>query len=562
MLRSKVDGRITDELVRLTNGVDVLITPNSFRAVRGRTIAVAIFDEVAYWRSTESAVPDQEIYTAVEGGMLSIPTAMMIGISSPYKRSGLPYQKWAQHYGKNDDDVLVIRAPSRTLNPTLPQRIIDRRLAEDPEAGSAEYLAEWRDDISGFLDEALVQSCIDTGITIRPPKPEVDYSLALDQSGGRGDAAAAAVGHVEDGQIIIDCLYHRASPFQPSEMLAELGELAKRYRVTRVRIDKYGEPLITDGLDKVGLLSEVWEKNQSDVYLQSVQHFANGSVRLTDDRQLVFQLTSLQRRTAASGKSSVTHPVGQHDDLAAAVCSLVAMLGERARPTLIDARRASEDAVELDGRLNPIAVLGTLWIALDGRYGWVIVASCDPKLRVLVDPSVGELVVMDYGEGSWSWGVLDELAERMDDCAEEVGKLNTAWAQRYGVSAVVVCQDEVQSPTTMAMSRAFSSRVGRWDAERRRVGSDPIDGSWIADLTGTLLRVSTFVGSGRVRQTPAVKAKSGPSSIFRLLALKAGERAEDNPLTMAQLVSYAQLTSVAEAPGMAMPRGVARVGFV
>ncbi len=45
--------RQTDDTLELRNGVEILIATNSLRAPRGRTVAVAIFDEVAYWRSSE-----------------------------------------------------------------------------------------------------------------------------------------------------------------------------------------------------------------------------------------------------------------------------------------------------------------------------------------------------------------------------------------------------------------------------------------------------------------------------------------------------------------------------
>ncbi len=57
---------------------------------------------------------------------------MLIRISSPYRKAGLLYEKWRDHYGKNSDDVLVIRAPSKLLNPTLPQHVIDRAFEDDP----------------------------------------------------------------------------------------------------------------------------------------------------------------------------------------------------------------------------------------------------------------------------------------------------------------------------------------------------------------------------------------------------------------------------------------------
>jgi phage terminase large subunit-like protein len=119
--------RETDELLELRNNVDVVIASNNLRAPRGRAIAVAIMDEVAYWRGADSASPDTETFAAIEPATLTIPNALIIGISSPYRRSGLLFQKWSKHYGKPCDDVLVVRGTSKMFNPTLPDTVIEAR---------------------------------------------------------------------------------------------------------------------------------------------------------------------------------------------------------------------------------------------------------------------------------------------------------------------------------------------------------------------------------------------------------------------------------------------------
>ena len=47
--------RITDESIELSNNVDIEVHTNSYRGVRGRSLLCAIFDEVAFWRSEDSA---------------------------------------------------------------------------------------------------------------------------------------------------------------------------------------------------------------------------------------------------------------------------------------------------------------------------------------------------------------------------------------------------------------------------------------------------------------------------------------------------------------------------
>jgi len=75
---------------------------SNFRNVRGRSIACVVMDEVAFWRSETTASPDTETYAALVPSLATIPGAMLIGISTPYRRSGLLYAKWRDHFGQDD----------------------------------------------------------------------------------------------------------------------------------------------------------------------------------------------------------------------------------------------------------------------------------------------------------------------------------------------------------------------------------------------------------------------------------------------------------------------------
>jgi hypothetical protein len=127
----------TEDGLELTNSVEIVVATNSYRSVRGRTVACAIFDEAAFWRDEDSANPDVETYSAVMPAMVTLPGAILVIITTAYRRAGLAFQKWAGHFGKDDDDVLVVYGPSTAFNPSLPQHIIDAALARDPEAAAA-----------------------------------------------------------------------------------------------------------------------------------------------------------------------------------------------------------------------------------------------------------------------------------------------------------------------------------------------------------------------------------------------------------------------------------------
>jgi hypothetical protein len=82
--------------------------------------------------------------------MATLPGSTLIGISSPSRKSGLLYTKYKKHYGQDDDDLLVIQAPSLALNPMLDRAILDKAMEDDPAAVRAEWQGLFRDDVSGL----------------------------------------------------------------------------------------------------------------------------------------------------------------------------------------------------------------------------------------------------------------------------------------------------------------------------------------------------------------------------------------------------------------------------
>src|SRR5207244_3503880 len=105
----------TAEAIELTNRVIVEVHTASFRSVRGYTLLAVICDEIAFWRSDESANPDTEIIAAVRPGLATIPNSLLLCISSPYARRGALWQAYDKHFGK-DSPVVVWQATTREMN--------------------------------------------------------------------------------------------------------------------------------------------------------------------------------------------------------------------------------------------------------------------------------------------------------------------------------------------------------------------------------------------------------------------------------------------------------------
>jgi phage terminase large subunit-like protein len=116
LLAAMVIGRTANGLL-LDNNAEIVISTNSFRAVRGRRLLAVVADEIAFWKDENSATPDIEFYRAVKPGLMRQPGSMFLGISSPYRKAGLLWEKYKQYFRVDDDDVLVIQASSLQMNP-------------------------------------------------------------------------------------------------------------------------------------------------------------------------------------------------------------------------------------------------------------------------------------------------------------------------------------------------------------------------------------------------------------------------------------------------------------
>jgi hypothetical protein len=309
--------RETDDGLLLNNGVEIVVATNSFRSVRGRTIVAAVFDECAFWRSEEFANPDVATYNAVLPGLVTLPGSMLIGISSPYRRAGLLFDRWRRAYGKDDDDVLVVKGPSTAFNPLIPQSIIDDALAADPEAAAAEWLAEWRSDLADFVARDVVEGVVVSGRHELPPASGTAYLAFTDPSGGSSDSMTLAIAHREKNRVgVLDAVREVRPPFSPEAVVGEFAELLKTYRIAQVTGDHYAGEFPRELFRKQGVTYETSDRNKSAIYLDSLSFLNSGKVELLDNQRLINQLCQLERRTARGGRDSIDHPPGAHDDIA------------------------------------------------------------------------------------------------------------------------------------------------------------------------------------------------------------------------------------------------------
>lgn len=462
--------RETEETLELSNGVEVIISTNSYRAVRGRAVVCAILDEVGLWRNEESATPDVETYNALAPGLETLPNSMLIGISTPYKRAGLLYEKWQQSYGKDDPDVLVIKGTTRQFNENIRQNVIDSAMARDPDAASAEWLAEWRNDLSDFLDRELVESAVEHGRTVRPFDPQRQYVAFADVGGGRGDSFTAAIAHAEGDRLLLDALYERRSPYNPSDVVAEVADLLRSYRLGNITGDKYAAEWVVDGFEKAGIRYDGTPQDRSALYLNTLPLFTSGRLRLLDNPRLVHQFCSLQRRTTRLGRDRVDHPVGAHDDLCNAAAGALVLAADASAPALM----STSDLLVRD---EPVAIPRLTDILLSvtcpGTNGTAATVYFSQNNYVSVPLVILDFEVAQMGALTFQ-RAQDRLFELAKACMPRLGALvyGAPGIEAYGraIGGIEVIEPEyLADPARLAMSASIHVGLGRVKLSERAV---------------------------------------------------------------------------------------------
>ena len=328
------------------------IATASFRSTRGYSYAAVLADEVAFWRSDETSLnPDVEILRALRPGLASIPGAMLLIASSPYAKRGELYAAYRRHYGKDDARVLVWKASTAEMNPSIDKRIIEEAYESDPESAKAEYGGDFRTDLADYIPRETVDAVTMQDRHELPPEPGVAYSAFVDPSGGVSDSLTLAIGHLDRNAVcILDALLECRPPFDPEAAVIQCATLLRRYGMTMITGDKYAGEWPRARFAEHGIEFEQSARPKSDLYHDLLPLLNARRIELLDHPRLSAQLAGLERRTARSGKDSIDHAPGGHDDLANAVAgALVGIDLDRRQPLV-----ALADVFAADGRAPPL----------------------------------------------------------------------------------------------------------------------------------------------------------------------------------------------------------------
>ena len=294
------------------------------------TIAAAICDEIAFWRSEDSANPDIEILNGLRPGMTTMQGAMLLCISSPHSRRGALWESYHRHFGQDADPVLVWQGDTASMNPSVDPQIIADAYRDDEAVAAAEYGGEFRRDIETFVSREAIEAVVVPGRYELPPVSEIRYRAFVDPSGGTAASMTLAVGHREDGRIVLDALRESKLPFSPEQVVREYSSMMDRYRIRAVTGDRYGGDWPREQFRNNGIRYDVSDLVKTDLYHELLPSINSARIELLDHPRMVGQRLGLERRTARGGRDSIDHGPQGHDDLANVVAG-VHYLAEKKR---------------------------------------------------------------------------------------------------------------------------------------------------------------------------------------------------------------------------------------
>jgi hypothetical protein len=153
----------------------------------------------------------------------------------------------------------------------------------------------------------------------RPPVSGIRYVGHLDPSGGAVDSMTCAIAHLDGERAVLDVVREVKAPFRPDQVTAEFSALFKQYRVREVRSDRYGAEWVTEAFRKHDLTVKPSEFTSSELFLELLPLINSRQVVLLDTDRVTSQLVNLERRSGRSGRDSIGHPPGLHDDVAVSV---------------------------------------------------------------------------------------------------------------------------------------------------------------------------------------------------------------------------------------------------
>jgi hypothetical protein len=331
--------RATKDEIELTNGITIACYACTFDGVRGHTIVAAVCDELGFWADAETAAnPAEEVIAALLPGMATVRNSKLIKISTPYRKEGILWREFQQRAELN---FPVWQLSSQELNPSFSPSILDRERRRSEEKFRREFLAEFTDTLTGWIDAEILEAAIVRGRMAWPPVRDGFYVAAVDPATRHDDFALAILHRQPDGCIVVDRMAKwtgtKAVPLVPRVVLGEIKGILGQYGLNAAIGDQHCFDVIQQEFLELGIYYDIRNfgaQTRAEIFGNLKHLLFQRRIQLLDDPELLRQLRHLHEEKTARGQIDVRAIGGVHDDLAVAVAlAATELVKQPTRPT-------------------------------------------------------------------------------------------------------------------------------------------------------------------------------------------------------------------------------------
>ena len=322
--------------VTLSNGAIFKAVPNTAKGVRGYSVALAIFDEAAHYRTGYGEQTGEQLYQAIAPSIAQFGNnGRLLMISTPWTKQGIFYDNYQKGVSGEYPEIHIANFPTWEVNPTITQEFLASAKKRDPIMFEVEYGANFSVDFAAFLDIDKIREAVVLDNCLPPNRSYKNkYLLALDPALS-GDAFTAAIAHQEGNRLIIDQLHEFLPTFiQGSKKVVDISQVEAwimrqhaNYGFRSVVLDQCQSASTIQRLSSQlgSRISElVWtHKSKIIAYGQLKELFNLNQISLFPHDKAISQLSNLQVHYTKSGSWTVSGGSGiQVDDY----CSVLAAL--------------------------------------------------------------------------------------------------------------------------------------------------------------------------------------------------------------------------------------------
>ncbi len=354
--------------------VSIHVAPCSAKGLRGHNNIAVALDEMAHFFEDEKSKGlitggdknDRSIYNAVTPSIARFKSkednvfhGKIICISSPSIKSGKFYEEYERAFRSDNNDLLMVQAPTWEIDPNLSTDYLKNKFSENPIVFASEHGAIFDDRLKGWIeDPEVVRQCIVPGLRLKDRTSDRTPHFAGIDIGLKKDGSAICITHhVQEllngaPETLIEVDFYQVryaelenkSHFTPDELADWIASFTNKFYIVRGMMDQYYGMAIIPLLASKGLKQYEFrtstDNTNSLLYQNLNMNFLSKALRLPEglktgdiiqqDSELVAEILSLQAMHKAKYIIDVSAPErdGAHDDLSEAFARSVLLATE------------------------------------------------------------------------------------------------------------------------------------------------------------------------------------------------------------------------------------------